>query len=290
MKRRMPTIGGLVRGLTMLYRARRRYGSRAALSLGRALLPSMGPRRERGSRRERVIDLGTGKLFLRRGTTDLANLREIFFDGSYDLGKFKHSSRARAFYDRLLAAGKRPFILDCGAYIGLSTRYLADVFPEADIVAVEPSLLNYRQLEKNVAGRSRITARHAAVGRPHTTVKIDNPAHPKFVGFTVSACSPTDPDAIESLGVSDLLPGDAERVPFIVKLDVQGAERDVFASSDWLARVPIVLIELHDWRYPWEGRSASFLSALAAHPVEVLINGQNLAVFNRELLGAELGP
>lgn len=255
---------------------------RGAMSLARTLLPSGGPRHER------AIDLGTGKLLLRPGTTDAANLREVFFEGSYDLNKFKHSARAHAFYRRLLAAGKRPFILDCGAYIGLSTRYLAEVFPQADIVAVEPSLPNYRLLEKNVAGRSRIRALHAAVGRAGTTVKIDNPAHPKFVGFTVSACPPSDPEALQSLSVSDLLPNDGERVPFIVKLDVQGAERDVFASHDWLARVPIVLIELHDWRYPWQGRSANFLSAVAQHPVEVLLNGQNLAVFNRDILGAEL--
>jgi len=281
-KKRLPTLGGVARGLTTLYRAQRVYGTRGAISFARTLLPSPG------SRRERAVDLGRGKLFLRPGTTDLANLREVFFEGSYDLDKFTHSSRAHTFYRRLLAAGKRPFILDCGAYIGLSARYLADVFPDADIVAVEPSLVNYRMLEKNVAGRSRIRPVHAAIGRSEAFVKIDNPAHPKFVGFTVSTCSSTDPEAIQSLSVSDLLPSDGERVPFIVKLDVQGAERDVFASPEWLARVPIVLIELHDWRYPWEGRSASFLSAVAQHPVEVLLNGQNLAVFNRDLLGPEL--
>jgi hypothetical protein len=55
--------------------------------------------------------------------------------------------------------------------------------------------------------------------------------------------------------------------PFIVKIDIEGAEADVFAqNTDWLKRTPIVMIELHDWLFPKKQTAAGFLRCIADEP------------------------
>lgn len=45
---------------------------------------------------------------------------------------------------------QNPFILDCGANIGMTIIVLKKSFPDATIAAIEPEANNFKQLEKNV--------------------------------------------------------------------------------------------------------------------------------------------
>jgi hypothetical protein len=66
----------------------------------------------------------------------------------------------------------------------------------------------------------------------------------------------------------------------ILKLDIEGAEQDLFASNySWLARVNIVIIELHEKLIP--NSSAAFYSA-ASDFTYLGISGEN-AIFVRAL-------
>ena len=54
--------------------------------------------------------------------------------------------------------------------------------------------------------------------------------------------------------------GSGAAFPFIVKIDIEGAEADVFASdTDWFNETPVVIVELHDWLMPKQGTAAEFL-------------------------------
>jgi hypothetical protein len=73
----------------------------------------------------------------------------------------------------------------------------------------------------------------------------------------------------------------AARVPngklFIVKVDIEGFESDLFAANlDWLDEVEAVYLEPHDWLEPGKGTSFSFQRAMAQHPFELFIKGENL--------------
>ena len=59
---------------------------------------------------------------------------------------------------------------------------------------------------------------------------------------------------------------------------------DAVARADALLdRFPALVIELHDWLFPFQGRSRNFLRALADRDFEVLIRGENLFCFLRAL-------
>ena len=52
--------------------------------------------------------------------------------------------------------------------------------------------------------------------------------------------------------------------PFIVKVDIEGSESDLFSeSTEWVDDVPILIVELHDWLMPKQGLSRSFLQCIA---------------------------
>ena len=65
--------------------------------------------------------------------------------------------------------------------------------------------------------------------------------------------------------------------PFIVKIDIEGFERDLFSANlDWLARTYVVCIELHDWMLPGELSSHNVQKAIAQHPFELFMCGENI--------------
>jgi hypothetical protein len=64
---------------------------------------------------------------------------------------------------------------------------------------------------------------------------------------------------------------------FIVKIDIEGFESDLFASNtDWLEHTFAVFIEPHDWLLPYEGTSQSFQKALVRWPFDLFLIGENL--------------
>jgi hypothetical protein len=63
--------------------------------------------------------------------------------------------------------------------------------------------------------------------------------------------------------------------PFIIKIDIEGFEKELFANNTkWIERSQVVIIEPHDWMTP--GTSRSFRLAMDQHPFEVVIRGENL--------------
>src|SRR6266850_1535342 len=73
--------------------------------------------------------------------------------------------------------------------------------------------------------------------------------------------------------------------PFICKIDIEGGEANLFKRNySWLARFPLVIIELHDWLLPGEGNSRNFLKAALEFDFDFVYRGENLFCFNNALL------
>ena len=68
----------------------------------------------------------------------------------------------------------KPFIIDCGANIGLSVIYLKNLYPDAEIVAFEPDEQNFQLLQKNIAsfGFKNVEARKEAVWTENTMASV----------------------------------------------------------------------------------------------------------------------
>jgi FkbM family methyltransferase len=86
---------------------------------------------------------------------------------------------------------------------------------------------------------------------------------------------------IDAVTMDSLLEDYSTSTGFIVKIDIEGAEREVFSSNtSWLRLVDLLIIELHDIAFPWKGNSRNFFSAIAAMPMDYIWQPENLFCFH----------
>jgi FkbM family methyltransferase len=133
-------------------------------------------------------------------------------------------------------------ILDCGANIGITSLLFASRYPKAMIYSIEPHPDNFALLRRNVHKEKRIVPINAAVvglARPSVHLSTDRPAwgnslSPNSVGFEVPAV--TIPEICRTHGISQL---------DLLKIDIEGAEREVFENAEFLPNVRLGVVELH---------------------------------------------
>ena len=175
-------------------------------------------------------------ILLRRHTSDVAAFEQVFIDREYDLP----------------IGDMRPkFIIDGGANVGCASVFFAQKFPQASIWAFEPENSNYDILEQNGKRFDNITAMKAAIWSSDTDVEIQNPSDEKWA-FRVQQASIDGSSRVQALSIPSILKMAGEDRVDILKLDIEGAERDLFdeSSAQWIERVGVIIIELHDWIRP----------------------------------------
>jgi len=171
----------------------------------------------------RIHQLFGKPVYFSNATEFIAGLREIFIDKVYKQKLPSH-----------------PYIIDCGANIGLSVIYMKRLYPDAEILAFEPDDWNFDLLSKNVdaSGYSDITVRKEAVWIENT--KINFSAR----GTTDSRISLQDAnaDSVQAVRLRDLL---IRKIDFL-KIDIEGAEYKVIRDiADRLEFVDNLFIEYH---------------------------------------------
>jgi len=134
-------------------------------------------------------------------------------------------------------------IIDAGANIGLASIYFAIRFPDAHIVAIEPEKENFRLLQENTKSYKNIRPIQAALWPRETRVDVRDRCLDLW-GFQTEENSL---GTIPAITVSKLLRQHSIPRVDILKMDIEGAEYEVFAGvPDWISRVGILMIELHD--------------------------------------------
>ena len=145
--------------------------------------------------------------------------------------------------------------------IGLSAAYFARCFPAARILGIEPEAGNVALARRNCAanGFSQVSFLQAAIASaPHKGGAVVDPGLGAW-GFRVDPAAPGD---LEFVSVDGLIeaPANAGLVPFIIKIDIEGFERDLFAANTgWIDRFHLLVVELHDWMLPSQASSRAFL-------------------------------
>ena len=202
---------------------------------------------------------------------------QIYTLHQYRLDCFARYDDLKRTYRTIIEAGKTPLIIDCGANIGLSTRFLSDEFPGARIIAIEPDTANCDAARLNCSECDHVTIRHSAVGSTSGLVFIANPGADPWGFRTVR----DHPEAnIEVVGISDLFESEVDSAPFIVKVDIEGFEQDLFAAdTEWVRRTPLLIVETHDWLLPGTANSRGFLQAISASPRDFEHRGENVFSF-----------
>jgi len=223
-------------------------------------------------RSQRVLNRRTRTLkrYEVRDRVDVSVLYQTFLDEQYRISRLARCGSIRSRYEHILAAGCVPLILDCGANIGLSAAYFAEQFPEARIVAIEPEPGNAALARKNCPDVELIQAAvssEAGRGSVHDTGD----------GNWAFRVQPDASGAVEFVSIDELLNRHPDCEPFLIKIDIEGFEGDLFSkNTKWVDRFFVLIVELHDWMLPMQGTSASFLKTMALRERDFVYLGENV--------------
>lgn len=173
-------------------------------------------------------------------------------------------------------------IIDGGANIGMSALYFARRFPKATILAIEPDAANCSMLQHNTRDYPQVETIRAGIWSSSGHLRIkDNRADANAFQVEWTA-SPTS-DSLPAVSISDLLEKSGQTTIDILKLDVEGAEKEIFLNGyeSWLPKTNLLIVELHDRMVP--GCSKALFQAISQYDFDCETRWENLIFYNRVL-------
>ena len=166
-----------------------------------------------------------GNVQLRTRTTDLEVYKEIVLQDS--LGSLKADPTARV-------------VVDLGANIGLSYRWLRRRYPNARIVCVEPDPGNVAILRSTAAADKDCDIADACIGGRERQVSLGEGTGEW--GFRIL----DEPGDVPVLTMPQLLSDYHLDTVDILKCDIEGAERELFENcAEWIGQVRALIVECH---------------------------------------------
>jgi FkbM family methyltransferase len=136
------------------------------------------------------------------------------------------------------------FIVDAGAFIGDVTLFFLRAFPKCRIIALEPNEDNFMVAEMNLRPYAdRVHLLKMGLWNKRTRLAVTGHS----TGSRVNEGESTNNVLVEGIDVDSLLRMHGFSHLDILKLDIEGAEREVFSENctDWLRLTKAVLIEYH---------------------------------------------
>jgi FkbM family methyltransferase len=231
-----------------------------------------------------IIEIETGRsrvFFHRDNRADNGVIQQIFVRKDYSVSRLARREEINNRYKSIIKSGMRPLIVDAGANIGASAVWFQSCFPDSLVLAIEPDDENASIAERNCYGLNAEIVR-AAIGSEDGKVSIINPDAEPWSFRTLAS----DTGPITRISMTNLI-ADKQKEgnqPFIVKIDIEGGEEDLFSKNlDWLGDVPLIIIELHDWKFPKKGTSLPFLRAIASLNRDFVHIGENIFSINYDI-------
>jgi FkbM family methyltransferase len=196
-------------------------------------------------------------LLVRGNTSDVQTFEQIFIDNEYD-APLDISPKT---------------IVDGGANVGYASVYFANRFPDARIIAVEPHSANAEMLAKNTAAYPNLVIIRAGIWHKKTLLKIENPEAEEWA-FRVTEATP-DTLEFEAITITDIMGSANVDHIDILKLDIEGAEKEVLSHSrEWIDKISVLIIELHDRFKP--GCSEALYAAISGRHFLESRKGENI--------------
>ncbi len=197
----------------------------------------------------------------RYGSSDILVLGQVFLDREYQALRENRSV---------------DLVIDCGANVGYSAAYFLSEFPQSIVIAVEPDPDNFLILKRNLAPygeRARVLQK--GIWSKPVRLKIAESKYRDGRAWSkqVVECDVADPEGLDGIDIGSLLAEFGREHLSILKIDIEGAEAEVFASEcSWLEKVDTLAIELHEDSMFGNGR-AVFTKAIANTAFELTTVG-----------------
>jgi len=211
----------------------------------------------------------------RGSMADLGVIDQILKKNDYDLTRLARYQEIVNFYERC----DRPLIIDAGANIGISTIWFGTKFPKAKIIAIEPQSDNFSLLSLNTKNFN-VKNIHGALSNQRGTIKVFDPGHGEW-GFRTGRNENNCVEEVNSYDINTFL--EPTLNPFIMKIDIEGAETEVFEqNTDYFQKFPLIIIELHDWMLPKSESSRSFLKWHSSQSRDFVYINENIFSISNE--------
>jgi FkbM family methyltransferase len=222
----------------------------------------------------------------RPGTSDEGVISQVLQNRQYDFKWLRRGAELRAFSELGIPSHKSPLIVDAGANIGASPVYFAYAFPNARVIAIEPETDNFELLLTNTQGLS-VECIHGAVACTPGFIDLVDPGVGSW-GFRTSASGAGKPtnQTVRCVTINEIYKAHTEGCfPFVVKIDIEGGEHDLFSgSTEWIAKTPLIIIELHDWLLLGKARSRPFLQCISSYDRDFVHVGENIFSIDNNLM------
>ncbi len=164
-------------------------------------------------------------------------------------------------------------IVDCGANVGYASLFFLSRFPNARVVAVEPDDRNYALLQRNLSSfGARAQTIHGAVWRREAGLRVLKGTYRDGLEWAtqVRECGDGETPDLVGMTIGSVLAQANADVIDILKIDIEGAEAEVFAGdTEWVDRVRVLMVELHDAR-----SARAFQRLLAGRPFKTSVCGE----------------
>lgn len=208
-------------------------------------------------------------IYLRKGSSDIPAFQEIFSYKEYEI--------------ELDFIPKT--IIDAGANVGLASIYFANKYPKATVIAIEPEKTNFDQLTRNTNLYKNIHVTRSAISRlSGITMNVVDTGGGNWAFRTEEIQSSNEPtiDRVNTITISDLVKQFNLHFIDILKIDIEGAEAQLFESGyeEWLPLTRCLIIELHDRFVP--GCSKNVFTAISKYNFSYSQNGENLVFVNKD--------
>jgi len=156
-------------------------------------------------------------------------------------------------------------IVDCGAYIGLSSIWFLNEYRNADLVAIEPDPKNFSILQKNLRPYGqRAKLLKAAIWPRKGALVASKEKYRDGQEWTrqVRECVNNEKPEINAINIDSIISESGFEKIDILKIDIERSEIELFSHNykQWLSKTRNIVIELHD-----EECSKVFFKALSGY-------------------------
>jgi FkbM family methyltransferase len=218
---------------------------------------------------------------------DKGVIKQIFVNRDYEIYGWPQGKKVIE-YHKKISKNHSSLIVDAGANIGASTVFFANSYKNSLVFAIEPDEKKFHLLSLNNKNLNSFNFKGAISSEDGELIFLD-PGHSDW-GFRTTKIEDNNISSnkrVPSICPASILnhPAVGSAKPLIFKIDIEGAEDDLFSkNTHWMKDFPLIIIELHDWMLPFSGSSKNFLKAVVQYEFDFVYRGENIFLFNRDML------
>lgn len=146
---------------------------------------------------------------------------------------------------------KKLNIIDAGSNIGLASVYLSKHFPSSNFICIEPDTSNFESINYNLEVNKikNVIKIKGGLWSKNTNLKIVNDFRDQK-DWSIRVEETTEAGDLKAFSVNYLMKEHHFEVIDILKIDIEGSEKEAFTSSNadvsFLSKTKCIAIEIHD--------------------------------------------